>query len=85
MSKELNIFDDGKRSQAERIIAKFDGHANLAEAIGVDRTTVYKWTYPITSGGSDGIIPGPSLRKILKVARAHGVLLTDDDISPRRK
>lgn len=85
MAKELSIFDDGRRSQAERVIAKFNGHSALAAAIGIDRTTVYKWTYPIAKGGTDGIIPGPALRKIMAAARAHGVLLTDDDVSPKRK
>lgn len=83
--KAPTIFDDGKRSQAERLIAKFGGYAQLAAAIDVDRTTVYKWTYPRVKGGTDGVVPSFALGKIRKAARFHGVLLTDDDLSPLRK
>lgn len=85
MPKEISIFADGKRSQAERIAAKFGGIAQLAAAIECDRSTVYKWTYPSENGGTDGAVPRKALAKIRRVARFHGVLLTDDDLSPVRK
>lgn len=85
MAKQPDIFSDGKRSQAERIIAKFGGHALLAAALNCDRTTVYKWTYPESAGGTAGVVPRGAMKKIRSVARNHGVLLTEDDLSPVRK
>lgn len=71
-------------NQAEKIIAKFGNARRLAELIGVHPVNVYRWTYPRTRGGTDGLIPTASLAKVLYAARADGILLTMDDLAPER-
>lgn len=72
-------------TQAERIIAKFGGPYKLAEQLGVRPSTVYRWTYPKSKGGSDGVIPTKSINKLLRLARVHGIFLTGDDLYPGRR
>lgn len=74
----------GELTQAERVIAKFGGVGPLAEAIGRNPSTVYKWTYPRTEGGTDGLIPASSLRRVLKAAREHGIFISATDLYPGR-
>lgn len=69
-------------TQADRIVLKFNGVRNLARAIDVDMTTVYKWTYPRNKQGTNGLVPSHAMLKILAAARREGVLLTADDLSP---
>lgn len=69
-------------SQAERIIAKF-GNANvLAEAIGYERSTVYRWTYPKKKGGTGGFIPTRAQRHVRYAAKRLGIKLTPSDWFP---
>lgn len=70
--------------QAEHIIALFGGPALLADAIGVDVSTVYRWTMPGESR-PDGIIPRGAAALISECARNRGVLLSADDwaLKPR--
>lgn len=74
-------------TQAHRIIAKFGGPRALARLLGYDASQVYRWTYRKDrySNGTNGVIPEKALRRILKLARVHGVLLTQDDLDPRVK
>jgi len=71
-----------KRTQAERILERFGGARRLAPLIGRDPATVYKWTYPRSAGGTDGLIPTKSYDKVLKAARAEGIYLTPADLDP---
>lgn len=73
-------------SQAARIIAKFGGPYPLARKIGYDASQVFRWRYPEAphlKRGTGGMIPQRALRLILQMAREEGVLLTDDDLTPR--
>ena len=71
-------------NQAEKIIAKFGNARRLAKLIGVHPVNVYRWSYPRTRGGTDGLIPTASLAKVLYAARSDGILLTMDDLAPER-
>lgn len=84
-----------KRSQAERVIAKFGGtprlifYLNQAIQTPIEGSlkpknvrvpsSVYRWMYPKSRGGCDGVIPAKAMKLILKASRLAGVLLTADD------
>lgn len=70
--------------QAAHIIAKFGGERLLAEALGVSRVSVYRWSYPRHRGGSEGLIPTRRMEEIQKAARLAGILLNAEDLSPRQ-
>jgi hypothetical protein len=69
-----------KSHQAEIIIAKFGGVDRLAAAIGRHRTRVLRWTYPRERGGTDGIIPGPIMKRILQAAELLEIEITMEDM-----
>jgi len=71
-----------KRTQARRIFIKFGGPRRVAAATGHDPSCVYRWDYPKSKGGTGGIVPLDALRKVRIAARAEGILLTDEDLSP---
>jgi hypothetical protein len=71
-------------TQAERVLRKFGGVRKLARILGLAPSTVARWNWPKSkAGGTGGRIPSDKLEKIMSVARAHGVLLTDEDILPK--
>lgn len=72
----------GLMSQAERIIDKFNGRYNLARLIGKQPSTIYRWTYPRSKGGTGGLIPNKDLPLIRKAAREQGIYLTEKDLYP---
>ena len=71
-----------QRTQAEVVIEKFGGACKLAKLLGVADSTVFRWNYPRSQGGTDGIIPGKSLRKVLAAAKLAGVVITSQDLYP---
>lgn len=71
-------------TQAERVVSKFGNARKLAVLLELDPSTVYKWNMPVARGGTDGRIPSDKLERIMAIARPHGVLLTDEDVSPKR-
>jgi hypothetical protein len=77
--------------QAQNIIAKFGGARELARVLKeasedsrdhYNPSTIYRWTYPKSEGGTGGEIPTAALKTIVKVARLAGVLLTPEDLYP---
>ena len=66
--------------QADKIIRRFGGVAALAEALGVQRITVYRWR----GRNAEGLIPTKQIDKIKKVARLHGIMLTPSDWEPNQ-
>lgn len=89
--------EHAKRTQAQRIIAKFGSPYKLAKLLTmvkqledpharpVHPSTVYRWTYDKNIGGAGGVIPNREIEWIKKVARYNGILLTDADWSPEAK
>ena len=71
-------------SQATRIITKFGGPIDLAKLLECAPSTVYRWTYAVSEGGTGGNIPPRPLSRIIALARIHGVHLTKDDVYPGR-
>lgn len=68
--------------QAQSIYKKFGGARNLARLLGKNPSTVYRWDYPKTKGGTDGLIPSSALREVIKLAFLHGILITAEDLYP---
>lgn len=80
-----------KRStQASRVLARFGGAFRLASILReMDEsrtvTTLYRWTYPRSKGGTGGLIPGESIPLVLEAARRSGVKITHADWSPEER
>lgn len=66
-------------SPAEKIIEKFGGAGELARALGVAPSTVYRWVYPRNRRGTGGIIPPENHLKILDLARERGIEISPED------
>lgn len=64
--------------QAKKILAKFGGPAAAAKALGLQRSTVYRWTWGKPEG-TGGYIPVSAIPLVRRTARLHGILLTNDD------
>lgn len=77
--------------QAETVINKFGGARELARAIKelfpedcYNPSSIYRWMYPVSAGGTGGEIPAPALKKVIKAARYMGILLTPEDLYPQK-
>lgn len=80
-----------KLSQAERVIVKFGGPKAMADLLREldtfsgtkwSASTVYRWLYPRSKNGTNGIIPQDKMEIIKRVARYCGVHITEDDLLP---
>jgi len=72
-------------TQASKIINRFGGARALTAAlkqIGIEKSpsTIYRWAYPKTRGGTNGLIPNFDMEYVIKAAAAVGIFLTDDDM-----
>jgi len=73
--------------QAKRVIDKFGGEANIARILSehygrtLHRSTVYRWTWPQSKGGTGGLIPTRNLRSLITIAREEGIFLTPQDLA----
>lgn len=79
----------GPRTQAERLFAKFGGvprlHRALADAGFVRNiSSIYRWNLPREAGGTGGIVPGQSWPQVHRAARYEGIVLTSEDMDPRK-
>ena len=77
-------------NQADRIISKFNGVDNLSKALELvgypkDSSSIYRWSYPKAKRGTAGIIPSFCLPYVIEAARLEGILLTSEDLDPRKK
>lgn len=64
---------------ARTVIDKFGGHQAVAEALNLDVSRVYRWTYPRERGGTGGHIPAKQQVALLDAARARGIDLSPGD------
>lgn len=85
MSKPRGMGQHGRPTynQAKKIVTKFGNETHTAEALGVSRITVYRWQYA-KPYGTGGLIPGHMVERVQRVARMHGIVLTDRDWMPER-
>lgn len=64
---------------ADRIIDKFGGALALADLLGVNVTSIHRWTYPKSKKGTGGSIPTGRQKTLLELARAKGIKLRPAD------
>lgn len=68
---------------ARRVINKCGGVRRVSVMLGVSTQSVYKWTYPSSRGGTNGIIPAAKQIELMVAARRHGIDLKPEDFFPR--
>lgn len=66
-------------ASASTVIEKCGGHAAVAEILGINLSSVYRFTYPRERGGTGGLIPTRYQRTLLAAARERGLDLTPED------
>lgn len=64
---------------AEHIIRKCGGAARVAEMLGMDVSSVHRWTYPRDKKGAAGRVPSKRQAELLAKAREAGIDLTPGD------
>jgi hypothetical protein len=64
---------------AEQIIRKMGGVAKLVEITGLDKSRIYRWTYPKDRGGTGGLIPAHHQQVILEAAIRNGIDVRPND------
>ena len=69
-------------TQADKVISAFGGPKVLSSQLRVTIATVYRWQYPRTRGGSDGLVPAYMWPDLLDLADEMGVELTADHFYP---
>ncbi|MCX5569629.1 hypothetical protein [Kaistia nematophila] len=67
---------------ARSVIAKLGGPEVVRTITGKSLTRIYRWMYPASRGGTDGIIPHLEARKMLEHAKANDIALTPLDFFP---
>jgi len=67
-------------SPAKMVIDAFGDIKKLSEATGIDKTAIYRWTYPKDKHGSNGRIPSSQQSKILKAAKSLGIKLKPEQL-----
>ena len=70
-------------NQAEHIISKCGGPHIVAEWLGINVSTVWRWTYPKSKGGTGGLIPACRHVPLIEKAINNEVSLTPDDFFPK--
>lgn len=68
---------------AQNIIEKFGGPHKLAKLLKLHVSRVYRWTYPKSRGGTDGVIPSRHQLKILKIGRKNNIKVNPKDFFPK--
>ena len=73
MSKQL-------LSPAATVKKVFGGDQQVAEVLGLVRSTVWRWQQPLGKGGTDGLIPSQYQQPLISAAKALGKKLTSSDL-----
>lgn len=76
--------------QAANVIVRFGGAYALSRALaGLQDpralrhpSVIFRWTYPRTRGGTDGMIPNAAWPYVKRAARFVGIFLTSDEVQP---
>lgn len=76
-----------RKTQAQVVIEKFGGEANVAKLLHVARSTVYRWNYARADGGTDGMVPTRALRRLLAMGPklTPPVIILPADLYPAGK
>lgn len=76
-------------TQASRIIGKFGGARRLCAILKhlgpeheLSPSSIYRWDYPKSKGGTGGVIPTAAMKSVILAARLEGIFLTPEDFYP---
>lgn len=64
---------------AKSVIEKMGGPTEVARITGKHMTRVYRWMYPRSRGGTDGVVPHEDAKKLLDHAAINSIDLKADD------
>lgn len=64
---------------AHHIICKLGGEKAVAELLGIHETAPYRWTYPRSRKGSQGVIPARHIPKLIAAAKHRRKRLRFED------
>lgn len=64
---------------AEHVIRKCGGAARVAEMLGLDVSSVHRWTYPQSKKGAAGRVPSKRQAELMRKARDAGIDLHPAD------
>lgn len=78
MGQDTIADSDGHLEPAASIIKKLGGYAKVTEILGCGKTAPYSWTYPRSSGGTDGQIPQRHHRPLLDYASKNNIDLRSE-------
>lgn len=67
------------QTTADHVIAKCGGFKRVSEWLGLDLSTVYRFTYTRKNGGTGGVIPAQYQTTLLAKARENDIDLKPDD------
>jgi hypothetical protein len=67
---------------AHTIIEKLGGEAKVAAITKTASTAPYRWQYPRSKGGTDGLIPQRYHPTLLEYARTNGISLAAEEFLP---
>ena len=67
---------------AQTIITKCGGVGVVAGWLGLNHSTVLRWTYARKDGGTDGVIPAKHQGALISKAVSAGVAITPADFFP---
>jgi hypothetical protein len=81
----MPISDDEVSPVAARVIEKCGGAQNVAEALKIDVSSVYKFTYPKSKGGRGGLVPAEYQQPLIDWSKANGKELRYLDFFERAK
>ena len=70
---------------AQQIVAKCGGAAVVAAWLGVNHSTVYRWTQPKDRGGTGGFIPYRHHVALIRAARAAGKHIEPAEFLPNHE
>lgn len=70
---------------ANTIIKRMGGAAEVAKIAGVQRASVYKWTWSKDRGGTGGLIPMNKIADLIAATADTDCPLTFADFAPRLK
>lgn len=66
---------------AQDVIKKFGSISALAEAIGKNRSTVWRWTQPKENLGTGGKVPSSAMDDVMRAAEERGIQITYGDFA----
>lgn len=73
-------------TQALKILLRLGGPKRVCEALAeyniriYDPSTIHRWLYPKSRGGTGGVIPPKALDDLLLLAKIEGIILTPEEL-----